>query len=301
VEEVSLTDSTQALSKYKAVAVLGPTDSIPQSHLDQLSHYLAQGGNLLLALNRVDADLNSGYNMGHAINTGLETWLNKYGVTVNSNFVLDANAVTVMATRQQGPFTVQTPILFPYIPKVNNFGEHPVTSGLEQLIMNFVSSIDYTGDSTISYTPLLLSSEMSATKPATLFIDPGYQWGEKDFPLSSLTLGAALEGNLEKSPAKMVVLADADFPVSEGQQQINPDNANLLVNAVDWLSDDTGLIELRNQGATARPIDELEDGKRAFLKYFNFLLPILLVIGYGIFRSQRNRILRLKRREKGYV
>lgn len=301
VENVVLNDTVHELEKYNTVAVIGPTDSIPGTHLDQLTDFVAKGGNLLVALNRVDADLNSGYNMGRAVSTGLETWLNKYGVTVHDNFVLDANAATVMATRQQGPFTVQSPILFPYIPKVNNFGEHPVAGGLEQLILKFVSSIDFSGDSAVSFTPVLFSSDLSATRPADTFIDPGYQWDKKDFPLSKLTLGAALEGNLEGAPAKMVVLADADFPVSEGQQQVNPDNINLLVNAIDWLSDDTGLIELRTQGATARPIDELEDGKKTFIKYLNFLLPILLVIGYGIFRAQRNRILKLKRKEVGYV
>jgi ABC-type uncharacterized transport system involved in gliding motility auxiliary subunit len=99
----------------------------------------------------------------------------------------------------------------------------------------------------------------------------------------------------------MIVFGDANFPVSEGNQQINPDNVNLLVNAIDWLSDDTGLIELRTQGATARPIDEIDDIKKALIKYLNFLLPILLIIGYGIYRSQHNRILRIKRREVGYV
>jgi gliding motility-associatede transport system auxiliary component len=76
---------------------------------------------------------------------------------------------------------------------------------------------------------------------------------------------------------------------------------NLLVNCIDWLSDDTGLLDLRTQGATARPIEEMEDGKKAAIKYLNFLVPIVLVIAYGIFRAQRNRILRNKRKEVGYV
>jgi ABC-type uncharacterized transport system involved in gliding motility auxiliary subunit len=82
---------------------------------------------------------------------------------------------------------------------------------------------------------------------------------------------------------------------------VNPDNLNLLINSLDWLSDDTGLVELRTQGATARPIDDLEDKKRTFLKYLNFLLPVLLALAYGIFRFQRARIIRLKRMEEGYV
>jgi gliding-associated putative ABC transporter substrate-binding component GldG len=301
VENVVLTDTTSELMKYNTVAVIGPSDSIPQEHLQQLTSYMEQGGNLLLAIDRVDADLNSGYPMGNAVNTGLESWLSRTGVTVNSNFVLDASAVTVMVSRQQGPFTVQQPILFPYIPRVTNFGKHPVSDGLEQLVLNFTSSIDFNGDSATTFTPFLLSSEQAATQPATTFIDAGRQWQKSDFPLKNITLGAAVEGALFGIPSKMVVIADGGFPVAEGQQQINPDNVNLLVNAIDWLSDDTGLVGLRTQGATARPIDELEDGKKAFLKYLNFLLPIVLVIGYGIFRAQNNRMLRIKRMEVGHV
>ncbi len=301
VQNVSLNDTSDALAKYNTIAIVGPSDSLPANHIKQLDNFVARGGNLLVALNKVDVDLNSGYNLGKTINTGLGTWLDTYGVHINDNFVLDANAITVMATRQQGPYTVQSPILFPYIPQINNFSDHPVAAGLEQLVFKFVSSIDFRGDTTIKYTPLLMSSDLSATKPANSYIDPGYQWQEDDFPLKKLTLGAALEGKLKDKPAKMVVFGDANFPVAEGKQQVNPDNINLLVNAIDWLSDDTGLIALRTQGATARPIDKIEKGKKIFLKYFNFLLPILLVVIYGIYRSQRNRILRIKRKEIGYV
>ncbi len=301
VEEVILTDSTKELEKFNTLAILNPVDSIPDSHLDQLSDFVSGGGGLLIGMNRVDMDLTSGYNMGRTIHTGLENWLSDIGIKVNDNIVVDASAATVMAQTQQGPFTVQQPILFPYIPMVKTFSDHPVAGGLEQLIMNFVSSIDYSGDSTLKYSPIFYSSELSATKPPTTFIDPSYQWTENDFPLSNLTLAAALEGPIMGEEAKMVVIADGNFPVSEGQQQVHPDNVNLLVNAIDWLSDDTGLIELRTQGATARPIDELEDFKKTLIKYLNFLLPILLAVGYGIFRSQRNRILRIKRREVGYV
>lgn len=302
VEEVVLTDSTRELDKYNTIAIIGPKDSIPQSHLEQLSDFIARGGHMFVAINRVDANMNDGYNMGMAVNTGLEAWLNQLGVDVNSNFVLDAQAVTVMVQMQQGPFVVSQPTLFPYYPSIVNFADHPVSGGLEQVFLMFASSINYSGDSATSFTPLLMSSEMSSTQPASTYIDLQKQWEESDFPMGNLTLAAALDGPLLGTPTKMVVVGDADFPISEGQQQqANPDNISLFVNAIDWLSDDTGLIELRTQGATARPIDELEDGKKTFLKFLNFLLPILLAFGYGIYRFQRNRIIRLKRREEGYV
>jgi hypothetical protein len=99
----------------------------------------------------------------------------------------------------------------------------------------------------------------------------------------------------------LVVFGDGDFPISAGGRGINPDNVNLLVNTIEWLSDDTGLSALRTKGVSSRPIDELEDGKRSFLKYLNFFLPILLAIGYGVIRSQRNRTIRMRRMQERYV
>ncbi len=102
----------------------------------------------------------------------------------------------------------------------------------------------------------------------------------------------------------MVVIADGDFAINgSGQQarQQNKDNVNLMVNAIDYLSDDTGLIELRTKGITSRPLDELEDGRKAFLKWLNLLLPILLIVIIGFIRSQQQRNLRYKRMEEGYI
>jgi len=112
--------------------------------------------------------------------------------------------------------------------------------------------------------------------------------------LSSLPVAALVEGKVPgTSGYKMVVFSDGDFAVNgEGQnaQQLSEDNISFMSNAIDWLSDDTGLIELRTKGVTARPLDaSLEDGTKTLLKYLNFLLPLALVIIYGVFRFQLKR------------
>jgi ABC-type uncharacterized transport system involved in gliding motility auxiliary subunit len=103
----------------------------------------------------------------------------------------------------------------------------------------------------------------------------------------------------------MIVFSDGDFVINgEGQQaqQLQEDNINLMANSIDWLSDDTGLIGLRTKGVTSRPLDaSLEDATKSFLKYFNFLLPILLIIIYGIFRFQSRRKIRNKLMNVTYV
>ncbi len=298
-ELVYLNDSMLVLDKYRTLAIIGPKDSIPYEELTRLDNFLNRGGRLFIAINRSDADLAS-EQYSRAVNTGLETWLAQKGIDVNSNVVIDINCQQGWIQPQPG-YLMQ--ITIPYFIIAQNFSDHPISSGLEQLTLNFASSLNHSGDSSVIFTPLIKSSEHSGTKPAAGYIDITQQWKEPDFPISSLTLAAALEGSIAGSaPTKMVIVGDADFPVGEGQQnQVNPDNINFLVNSIDWLSDDTGLIELRTRGATARPIDDLEENKRAFLKYLNFLLPVILALLYGIFRFQRNRIIRLKRMEEGYV
>src|SRR5690606_9590916 len=100
---------------------------------------------------------------------------------------------------------------------------------------------------------------------------------------------------------RLMVVGDGDFPVGGARgEQVNVDNINFMVNAVDWLSDNTGLIDLRTKGIIYRPIDELEDATKTLLKWLNFLLPILLLIIYGLLRMHQNRIKRIKRMEVSY-
>ena len=44
-----------------------------------LDDYLAQGGNMVVAINRVEGDLQQ--SMGNEITTGLETWLANKNIT----------------------------------------------------------------------------------------------------------------------------------------------------------------------------------------------------------------------------
>jgi gliding-associated putative ABC transporter substrate-binding component GldG len=301
VQPVFLTDSTQELNQFNTVAIIGPVDSLPQEHLDQLEVFLKRGGKLLVALNRVTADLNK-TPYSNSITTGLETWLQNHGVQVQNNLVLDINCQVISYGVPRGPFTEVRQAMFPYVFAVQKFSEHVITGGLEQVLLQYASTVDFMGDSSLLFEPLLFTSEHSTTEAASTYFNIERDWQESDFPISNLVVGGSVEGPIAGGAStRMVVLGDADFPKSKQGNQVNPDNINLLVNAIDWLSDETGLVGLRTKGATARPLEELEEGKRKFLKILNFGLPILLVIVYGIYRFQSNRIIRLKRREEGYV
>jgi len=72
------------------------------------------------------------------------------------------------------------------------------------------------------------------------------------------------------------------------------------LNGIDWLSDDTGLIELRTKGVSSRPIKQMEDGTRTLVKWLNFLLPVLLVLVYGLIRYQYRKSQRIRRMEADF-
>ena len=301
VENIDLDNEEDISERFRTVAIVSPTDSFPPGHLDKLDRYLAAGGKLFIALNRVDGDLNNA--RGTEVSTGLEGWLSDKGLQVGPEFIIDEQCGSVTVQQRQGMFTIASQIQFPYLPLVTNFAAHPITSGLEQVILPFASPIRYTGDSSLIFTPITWTSRRSVLPSAPTFFGVDRQRTVADFPESNLTVGAILEGPLSGERNSAIVLfGDGDFPAGAQSE----DNISLMVNSIDWLSDDTGLIALRTKGIESRPIDqeylgEEGESKRAFVKYLNFGLPIILVFALGLFRYQRQRNLRYKRMQERYV
>ncbi|MDP1622843.1 MAG: Gldg family protein [Bacteroidales bacterium] len=303
-EPVKLDEVSINLANYKTLVIINPHDSFPPFHLAKLDEFLAMGKNICIALNRVDGDLQT--LSGTEIKTGLEVWLQGKGVMVNPNFIIDQNCGSVMVNQQQGYMTFQSNMRFPYLPLIAKFADHPVTKGLTSVLLQFASSIDFSspgGD--ITFTPLASTSEKSGTENLPLTFNINRNWQPHEFPRSGLTVCALVSGKLSGNmTSRMIIISDGDFPINgEGQQarQIPADNLNLMVNSIDWLSDDTGLIDLRTKEVTSRPIDQMEDGKKAMLKYLNFLVPIFLILGIGLFRYQYRRNLRIKRMNENYI
>ncbi len=301
VQPLTLTDTTTQLGKFKTIAIVRPTDTIPPAQLSILDKYLTGGGNIFLALNRVQGNFTNA--MGSAVNIGIDDWLKSKGITIPDNFIIDAQCGAVTLQQQQGGFTMQSQIQFPYLPVIHKFADNPITKGLESVSLQFASPITFSGDSSLKFIPIAFTSDKSGSLKAPLYFDIQKQWQLTDFPMSGLVVAAIVEGKLSgNGSSKMVIVSDGDFAVGGTQagSQLPPDNVSLMANSVDWLSDDTGLIELRTKGVTSRPVKELESGTKALIKWINFLLPIILIIIYGLIRMQINHRKRIKRMEVSY-
>ena len=305
VETVQFNDTTGIPNKYKTLVIIAPSDTVNPQYFKQLDDYMAKGGRVLLALNRVKGDLSNA--RGSSVYTGFANWLKKRGIDIQDEFVLDANSGNVMVRQQNGMFVMNTPVKFPYLPVITKFADHPITKGIESVIFPFASPIKISpADSTLHIVNLAVTSKNTGVEKPPVYFNVMKQWTKNDFPVSSLPVAVAVDGKIfDNTFSKMVVFGDGDFVVNgSGQraQRLEEDNINLMTNAIDWLSDDTGLIALRTKGISSRPIDpNLEQGTKTFLKYLNFLLPIFLIIGFGIIRYQYRRKLRNKWMNEDYV
>lgn len=296
VKGVVLSDTAGVPNNINTLAIIAPKDSVIDRDLNYLDNFLKRGGRLLLAINNVKGNFQTV--SGEKVNNGFSKWLTKYGVTIDDNFVLDASCSQIMVQQNQGLFRMNIPISFPYLPTITNFAEHPITKGLESVTLQFASSISIAPkDTSISYVTLATTSDKSAIKNLPVFFNIEKKWTGNDFPKSNIPVAVAMEGKIAgNSFSKMVVFSDGDFAVNgsgKQAQKLQPDNVSLMTNAIDWLSDDTGLIELRTKGVSSRPLDaSIEDGTKTLVKYLNFLLPIVLIILFGIFRLQYKKRIR---------
>ena len=316
VSEVSGLDTAAVPAELEGLIVVAPTEALSTGELLAIDQYIMSGGKAIFALNRVDANPQQG--TAKVLDTGLETLLAAYRLPINGDLVRDVQSSSIQVRQQQGPFSFVNQVRYPYIPLISNFGDHPISGGLETAAFQFVSSVDITmADSTQRVTPLARSSDKAATARGQFDLNPMREWTNADFTEANIPVAALIEGQFRSAFADadtlevsltrsaetaLIVVGDGDFVINgEGQQQqgLPEDNINLMVNAVDWLADDTGLMQLRTKGVTNRPLENVEDATKATLKYLNLFLPILIALGYGFLRYQRRKSRRQKWLEEG--
>ncbi|MCY4419282.1 MAG: Gldg family protein [Cytophagales bacterium] len=295
----SLTDSVSlSVDRYKAVVWIAPKDTIDTPDFEKVNLYLQGGGNLFVAYNTLYGNMGTA-SLEKAPDIGLASWLGTLGIRLGREFITDASCSPVTVTQRQGPFLVNTQVEFPYFPIIKSFGEHPIVKGLESVFLPFASSVSLSRrDSTWQVDNLLLTSELTGAVAAPAPMNVQKEWTKDDFNVGVQPVALAIEGRIREGTddplSRLVLVSNGNFavngdPAQQGgrPQKLNPDNVNLAVNSIDWLADDTGLIDLRTKGVTSRPIKDLEEGQKKLLKWTNVLLPVFLVLAYAFLRRQR--------------
>ncbi len=263
--------------------VNGVTDSVNDDELNRLIQFLSRGGNLFLAQGRVNADLQS--QQGTAIQSNIFDFVNSAGLSIKDNLVLDKRSGQVSVMQNRGFFRMNTAMDYPFFPLVREFGDHPIVKSLEQVRIIFPSEIDADTLASQPVQPLLFTSGRSGSMQGYFNLSPMQnpafnQLIEPGKMVAALTTVTSPETG---GVGQFLLISDSQF-FSDDAGAAVPENYIFVHNAVDYMLGDSELMLLRSREITTRPLNELEDGRRARLKWINILLPSLLIIGLGVLR-----------------
>jgi ABC-2 type transport system permease protein len=253
----------------------------------------------------------------------LDEMLFNYGVRLNNNLVMDLTALPIpIMTGSMGGQPQFEYFPWFYFPILTPTQKHPIVNGLDAIKTEFISTLDTVDKPGISKTILLTSSPYSRTVNVPALIDLEILRREPDqrlFQQGPQNVAVLLEGSFTSTyqhrippeiaenedlgfrekgkPTKMVVIADGDiaknqfhfkegYPLPLGYDQYTRrtyGNKNLLLNAVNYLCDDSGLITVRSRELKLRLLDQAKvTDQRLFWQLINLLAPVLLIILFGI-------------------
>ncbi|WP_229755272.1 gliding motility-associated ABC transporter substrate-binding protein GldG [Hymenobacter cavernae] len=259
----------------------------------------------------------------------LEDLLFKYGVRINPDLLLDLNSgVIPLVTGNVGDKPQVEPMPWQFYPLINQFSKHPITRNLDAVYTKFVSSIDTVKATGIRKTPLMFTSRYTRVLPSPVPInlnDARLEPDPKLYKQAFKPVGYLLEGQFKSlyanrakpgttqfqpattpgaKPGKVLIVSDGDFVRSEldpktgrpfrlGFDRLaNTEFANreLVLNAVDYMLDETGLIAVRGKQITLRPLDKMkvaEQGRR--WQALNIGAPLVLLGLFGLVRAWRRK------------
>lgn len=309
----------EQISTYDLAIIAKPTEKFTEAEKFTLDQFVMNGGKTLWLIDNVQAELDSlmqtGETLAYPRDLGLTDLFFNYGIRINSDLITDLYSSEIpLATGNIGNQTQFNQFLWEYFPLVNSINNHPINNNIEAVNTKFTNSIDLL-DNNIQKTILLQSSPLSKSvgTPSIVSLrtitqkrnEAEYNKGNK--PISVLLEGkfksayferikpfkisAPKENGIEN---KMLVIADGDVianEISKGQPLelgLNKwtnqryGNKEFLLNAVNYLLDDTGLINIRSKKVK---IDFLNK-ERAFeeatkWQLINLLFPLIILTFFG--------------------
>ena len=310
VTPVDLTGGKPIPSDVAVLVIAAPAQAFKNWEKFLIDQYLMRGGKIAFLINKVSASLQNQY--GQALNVNLDNLLEAYGVRINTDLVRDISCAYVNVQQQAGYMIIQNQIPFYYLPRASDFDKRsPVVKDLCSVVFFFVSSIDTSLIRSKGLTPQVLvrSSNKSGRQENAFVISPNMQatkemFSETGIPLVVSVEGAfpsafgnkpigvdtSFKGSLDSANrlvtgkvSKIIVVGDGDF-VQDQFSGGNRDNFILAGNFIDWLADDIGLAAIRSRESGVKPLDEVSEGTKTWLKWLNLALPPIIVVVVGFIR-----------------
>ena len=315
--------SLEALQKYDLAVIAKPTETFTDAEKQVLDQFIINGGKTLWLIEQVSAEMDSLYNpsgatLAYPRDLNLNDMFFKYGIRINPDVVKDEQGSPIkLATGEQGSSTQFQEFNWKFAPQVYPNSLHPIVKNLGGIKFDFANSID-TLKNGIKKTILLESSQYSNKigTPAEINLNivaeetsPNDYLNKGKIPLSVLLEGSfrsMFENRVlpfeqktfqaEGTENKMIVIADGDLIKNQLDKNLQPvelgydqrsgnlyDNKDFLMNCVNYLLDDTGLINIRSKDLDLPLLDK----EKVYENYtrtqiLTIGLPILILVLFGV-------------------
>ena len=280
-------ETLTVLKKYDLAVIVKPIEKFSDEEKLVLDQFVMNGGKTLWLIDQVNIEMDSLYNqtgttLAFPNDLNLNDMFFKYGVRINPDMVKDIMAAPItLATGENGSGTQYNQFPWFYSPLIYPTAKHPIVSNLDAVKFEFTNGID-TLKNGIKKTVLLQSSPYSRLvgAPVEVKLDMVNDRPEQaeflnkgNIPVAVLLEGkfhSAFENRIlpfqEKSflnlgePNKMIVISDGDVIKNQLDKNHQPlelgydkwtnklyGNKEFLMNCVNYLLDDTGLINIRSK------------------------------------------------------
>jgi len=296
-----------------------PVDDSTKYKIDQ---FVMGGGSALFFVDGLKVDsVSLEGNFAQPLELNLTDLFFKYGVRVNSNIIKDGAscALIPLVVGDLGDKPNIQPVPYRYFPLINNFGKSLITNNLDLVFSRYVASIDTVRADGVSKTPLLMTSPYTKVLNAPVFVtfnDAQTDTEQAEYQGGVKTIAYLLEGKFqslyknrllpndpkfadfkaESLPTKIIICSDGDLIVNEVSQKTgNPfplgydkttqhtfGNKDFVMNAIDYLIDEDGVIQAKGREVKLRPLDKFRTrDERTFWQVLNVGLPVALVLLFG--------------------
>ena len=309
----------QDINSFDLAIIAKPTEKFTEDEKFVLDQFITNGGKTLWMIDNVQADqdslMTSGKMLAYPRDLGLTDLLFSYGIRINTSLVKDLYAAKIaLATGSVGNQTQYQNLDWFYHPLVNTNPNHPITKNVAPVRLQFANQID-TLKNNLKKTPLLMSSPLTQKVGTPSIIELqsiAKEPLEKDYVSGNQLFGVLVEGDITSAyknrikpfdtqlykenatDNKMVVIADGDIGKNQILKGKPTDltrdiwtnqtfgNKDFLINTVDYLLDDSGLINLRNKTLKINILDKKKAYKeRTFWQFLNVILPLILFFAFG--------------------
>ena len=265
--------------------------------------------------------------MGVSRDLNIDDLLFKYGVRINNNLLMDLNALPIpLRTGQVGNQPKIDFFPWYFFPIITPLNLHPIVKNLNAIKTEFVSSIDTINNPGIKKTILLKTSSYSRTVNTPTYISLRMLREEPDerlFRKPGQAIAVLLEGEFESvfknrippelqndpkigfmgnsKPTRQIVVSDGDiiknqlhntqkYPLPLGYDQFTGQtfgNREFILNAMNYLTDGEGIIEIRSRELKLRLLDTKKiNEQRTLWQVLNTILPVILIIVFGVVQGR---------------